>query len=67
MYIFLAFEVSQGNWDILHNPRKTIANLHFLASIRLIKCQDVSVDLDSFFAFSNGDFSYICNSLFFQS
>ena len=40
---------------------KTIANFHFLGSMGLVKCQDVSVGLDSFFAFSNGDSSYICN------
>ena len=58
--IFLAFEASQRCWDVLLDSLKTIAYLHLLGSIGLIKCQD------SFFAFSNGDSSYICNFLFFQ-
>ena len=65
MFIFLAFEASQGCWDILLNSLKTIADLHFLGSIGRIKYQDVSVGLDLFFAFSNGR-SYVCNSLFSQ-
>ena len=64
--IFLAFEASQESWDVLLNSLKTIADLHLLGSTRLIKCQDVSVGLDSLFAFSDGDFSYICNSQFSQ-
>ena len=63
--IFLAFVAPQGCWDILLDPLKTIANLHHLGSMRLVKCQDVGIGLDSFFAFSNGDSSYVCNSLFF--
>ena len=41
--IFLAFEAPQGSWDILLDSLKTITNLHLLGSMRLIKCQDVSV------------------------
>ena len=61
--IFWAFEAPQGWWDVMLNSLKTIAYLHLLGSMRLVKCQDVSVGLDSFLAFSNGD-SYVCNSLF---
>ena len=64
--IFLTFKALQESWDVLLDFLKTIADLHLLGSTGLVKCQDVSVGLDSFFAFSNGD-SYICNSLFFQS
>ena len=39
---------------------------HLIGSMGLIKCHDVSVGLDSFFAFYDGDSSYICNSLFPQ-
>ena len=63
--IILAFEASQGCWDVLLNSLKTMANLQLLGSMGLIKCQDVSFGLDSFLAFSYED-SYICNSLFFQ-
>ena len=66
VYIFLAFKTPQGSWDILLNSIKTIADLHLLGSTGLIKCQDVSVGLDSFFVFSDGDSSYVCNSLFSQ-
>ena len=62
--IFLAFEGPHWNWDVLLNSLKTTADLHLLGSTGLIKCQDVG--LDSFFAFSDGDSSYICNSLFSQ-
>ena len=65
--IFLAFEAPQESWDVLLNSLETIAYLHLLGSTGLIKCQDVSVGLDSFYAFSSGDSSYICNSLFSQS
>ena len=64
--IFLAFEVPQGHRNGQHNSLKTIADLHFLGNTGLIKCQDVSVGLDSFFTFSDGDASYVCNSLFFK-
>ena len=62
--IFLAFEAPQGSWDVLLNSLKTIA---VLGSTVLIKCQDVSVGLDSLFAFSDGESSYICNSCFPRS
>ena len=61
--IFLTFEATQGCWDVLLNPLKTITDLHFLGSMGLVKCHNVSVGLDSFFAFSGGDF-YVCNSVF---
>ena len=64
--IFLAFETPQGSWNILLISLKTKVDLHLFGSTGLIKCQDVSVGLDSFFAFSDGDSSYICNSLFSQ-
>ena len=64
--IFLAFEASQGRRDVLSNSLKPIADLLLLGSTGLIKFQDVIVNLDSFFAFSDGDSSYICNSLFSQ-
>ena len=64
--IFLAFEAPQWSWDVLLNSLKTIANLHFVGSTGLIKCKDVSVGLNSLFAFPGGDSSYICNSLFSQ-
>ena len=54
-------------WDVLLNSLKTIVDLHLFRSLVMIKCQDVSVGLDSFFAFSNGDPSYVCNSLFSSS
>ena len=63
--IFLAFEALQGRWDVLLDTLKKI-DIHLFGSTGLIKCQDVSVDLDSFFTFSNEDSSYICNSLFSQ-
>ena len=66
VFIFLAFEAPQGYWDVMLDPLKTIADFHLLGSTRLIKCQDVSVGMDSFFAFSNGDTFYIYNSLFSQ-
>ena len=65
VFIFWAFEAPQGHWNILLNPLKTIAHLYLFGSMGLIKCQDVIVGLNSFFAFANGD-SYICNSLFPQ-
>ena len=52
--IFLAFEAPQEHWDVLLNSLKTIADLHLLGSMGLIKCQDVSVGLD---LFSQGSFS----------
>ena len=64
--IFLAFEIPQGHWDILLSSLKTTADLHLIGRMGLIKHQDVRVDLDLFFAFSNGDSSYICNSLLSQ-
>ena len=64
--IFLAFEAPRGSGDVLFNSLKTIADLQLVGSTELIKCQDVSVGLDSFFAFSDGDSFYICNSLFSQ-
>ena len=64
--IFMAFEAPQGYWDVLLDSLKTTADLHLLRRIELIKCKDVSVGLDSYFAFTNGDSTYICNSLFFQ-
>ena len=64
VFIFLAFKAPQGSWDILLDSLKRIVNLHLLRSTGLIKYQDVSVGLDSFFTFSDGDSSYICNSLF---
>ena len=60
---FLAFETSQECWDIHLKPLKTIVDLHFLGSMKLIKCQDVAVGLDLFFAFSNGDSSDVCHLL----
>ena len=56
--IFLAFEAPQGSWGVLLNSLKIIADLHLLGNTGLIKCQDVSVGLDSFFAFSDGDSSH---------
>ena len=61
--IFLVFEAPQVCWDIHLNPLKTIVNLHLLGSMELIKCQDVDVGLDLFFAFSNGDSSDVCHRL----
>ena len=66
VFIYWAFEIPQGSWDILLNTLKNIANLQLLGSTRLIKCYNVSVGLDSFFAFSDRDSYYICNSLFSQ-
>ena len=65
--IFLAFEAPQGNWCVQFNSHKTIVDLQLLGSMGLIKCQNVSVGLDSFLAFSNGDSSYNFNSLFSRS
>ena len=62
--IFLAFEAPQECWDVLLNPLKTIADFHLLGSTGLLKFQNVSVSLDSFFAFSNGNSPYDCKSLF---
>ena len=63
--LFLAFEAPQGSWDLLLNSFKTVADLHPVVSTGLIKCQDVSVGLDSLFTSSHGDSFYMCNSLFF--
>ena len=63
--IFLTFEAPQGHWNVLLSSLKTIADLHLLRSMGLIKCQDVSVGLDLYFAFFNGN-SYVCNSQFSQ-
>ena len=65
--LILAYEALQGCWNVLLNPLKTRADLHLYGSMGLTKCRDVSVGLDSFFAFSNGDYSYIVNSLFSKS
>ena len=62
--IFLVYEASQGHLDVLLNSLKTITLLHPCGRTELIKRQDVSVGLDSLFAFSDGDSFYICNSLF---
>ena len=51
---FLAFETPPWSWDLLLNSLKAIVDLHFLASKGLIKYQDISIGLDSFFAFSDG-------------
>ena len=64
--IFLAFEAPMDCWNILFNPLKTIADLQLLGSMGQVKCQDVGVGLDLFFAFSNGDSSDVCHSLFSQ-
>ena len=63
LFIFLVFEAPQECWDIHLNPLKTIVDLHLLGSTELIKCQDVAVGLDLFFAFSNGDSSDVCHLL----
>ena len=57
--LFLAFEAIQERWDLLLYSLKTIADLHLFGSMGLIKFKDVSVGLDSLFAFSKGDSSYI--------
>ena len=62
--IFLAFEATQECWDTHLKPLKTTVDLHLLESMELIKCQDVAVGLDLFFAFSNGDSSDVCHSVF---
>ena len=62
--IFLAFEAPQECWDIHLYPLKTIVNLDLLGSMQLIKCQDVAIGLDLFFAFSNVDSSDVCHSIF---
>ena len=47
--IFFIFEVPQSCWDIIFNPLKTIADLHLLGNMRLIKCQDICPASDNFF------------------
>ena len=64
--IFLVFEAPKERWDVQLDSLKTIADLLLFGNTGLIKYQDVSIGLDSFFAFSGGDSSYICNSLFSQ-
>ena len=59
MSIFLASEELQEFWDALLDSLKTITDLHPLGRIGLIKCQNISVGLDSFFNISDGDSSYI--------
>ena len=59
--IFLASEAPLECWDIHLNPHKAIVDLHLFESMDLIKCQDVAVGLDLFFAFSNGDSSDVCH------
>ena len=49
----VAFESPHRCWNIHFNPLKTIVDLHFLERMGLVKCQDGSGGLDSFFAFSN--------------
>ena len=61
--IFLVFEALQECWDIYLNPLKTIVDLLLLRSMELIKCQDVAIGLDLFFAFSNGDSFDVCHLL----
>ena len=51
--IFWASEAPQERRDLVFDYLKTIADPPFLGSIGLIKCQDVSVGLDSLFAFSD--------------
>ena len=48
---FLAFEAPHGRWDALLDSLKKIAYLYLLRNMGLIRCQDVSIGLDSFFAF----------------
>ena len=55
--IFWSFEALQRSWDVQLSSPKKIADLHLLVSTGLIKCQDVSVGLDSYFIFSDGDSS----------
>ena len=43
----------------------SIANIHLLGCLGLVKCQDISVGLDSFFFFCRGS-SNVCNFLFSQ-
>ena len=62
--IFWAFEAPQESWDVLLDSLKTIADIHLFGCTELIKYQDVSVYVYSFFAFSDGHSSYICNSVF---
>ena len=38
---------------------KTIADLHFLGIMGLVKCQDVNIGLDSFFGFTSGNSSHV--------
>ena len=49
--IFLTFEAPQARWDVLPDSQDN-SRFSRLGSTGLIKCQDVSVSLDSFFAFS---------------
>ena len=55
-----------GPWDVLRNSHKTKTDLNLHVTMGLVKCQDVDVGLYSFFAFSNGDSSYVCNFPFSQ-
>ena len=64
--VFLTFEAPQGNRDVLLKSLKTIADLHLLGRVELVKCQDVRVGLDSLLAFSDEDSTYVCNPLFSQ-
>ena len=61
-----AFEASQESWDVLLNFLKIIANLHLFGSTGLVKCQDVSLALESLLAFSDRDSANVCNLLFSQ-
>ena len=62
--IFLTFEASQRCWDILFNPLKTVANLHFFENMGLIKYQDVGVGLDLLTTLSDCDSFDVVHSVF---
>ena len=66
MSIFLAFKAPQGSWNVLLNSLITIADFYLPRNMGMVKCRDVSVGLDSLFAFSHGDSSSVCTSLFPQ-
>ena len=62
--ILFASEAPQDRGDVQLDSPKTIADLDILGNAGLIKYQDISDGLYSFF--SDGDSSYICNSLISQ-
>ena len=51
---------------LVHVFQHFLDGLPLLGILGLIKCQDLGIGLELFFAFSNGDLSHVCHYLFSQ-